>query len=105
MAAWLVVPEGLRLAVRLQPGARRAGVEGFEQLSDGSQVLKVKVTAPPEDGKANDALVALLAKTLKLPKRDLELVSGHRNRNKTLLLHSQGEALGRQLEELYGSLT
>ena len=98
-------PEAPAYAAGLQPGARRAGVEGFERLSDGSQVLKVKVTAPPEDGKANDALVALLAKTWKLAKRDLELVSGHKNRNKTLLLHGQGEALGRQLEELYGSPT
>lgn len=105
MTAWVVVPEGLRLAVRLQPGARSAGVEGLERLADGSQVLKVKVTAAPEDGKANSALVALLAKSWKLPKRDLELVSGHKNRNKTLLLHGDGEALSRQLEELYKPVT
>jgi len=101
MTAWTSVPEGLRLNVRLQPNARSAAVEGLEQLSDGSYVLKVRVTAPPEDGKANRALVELLAKTWRRPKRDLELISGHKARNKGLLLHGDGEVLRRYLEELY----
>ncbi|HLW28549.1 MAG TPA: DUF167 family protein [Kiloniellales bacterium] len=105
MTAWLVVPEGLRLFVRLQPGARKVGIEGVEQLADGSRVLKVKVTAPPEDGKANSALISLLAKTLALPKRDLDLISGHKNRNKTVLLQGPGEELRRKLEELCGTGT
>jgi len=98
-AAWRVVPEGLRLAVRLQPGARRSGVEGLERLADGSLVLKVKVTPPPEDGRANAALLALLAREWKLPKRGLSIVAGHTARNKTLLLSGDGAALERLLRE------
>jgi uncharacterized protein (TIGR00251 family) len=45
-------------------------------------VLLVKVTAPPIDGAANDAVIALLAKTLKLPKRDVRIVSGDASRTK-----------------------
>ncbi|HLS69567.1 MAG TPA: DUF167 family protein [Kiloniellales bacterium] len=105
MTAWRIVSKGLELNVRLQPGARQAGVEGLERLADGTQVLKVKVTAPPEDGKANAALVALLAKSWKLPKRDLELIAGHKARNKTLLLRGDGKALHRQLAQLYPEST
>ena len=103
MAPWHLVPEGLLLSVRLQPGARKAGVEGIERLADGTEVLKIKVTVPPEDGKANSALIGLLAKTWGLPKRDLELIAGHKSRNKTLLLHGEGDALRRNLEKLYGA--
>jgi len=105
MTAWRIVPKGLEVNIRLQPGARRAAVEGLERLADGSLVLKVRVTAPPEDGKANAALVALLAKSWKLPKRDLELIAGQKARNKTLLLHGDGEALRQRLEELYPKKT
>lgn len=53
-------------------------------LDDGVTVLKVRVTEPPEDGKANAALIKLLAKAWKLPKSSLTLVAGHSDRRKTL---------------------
>ncbi len=50
-------------------------------------VLKVKLTAPPVDGKANKALKEFLAKRLGLPKSDVEIVSGERSRLKSILIH------------------
>src|SRR3546814_8436576 len=58
----------LLVDLRLQPGASRAKVDGPARLDDGAMVLKLRVTEPPEDGKANAALVRLLAKSWGLPK-------------------------------------
>lgn len=74
-------PEGCLLAVRAQPGARKAGVVG-EQAG----MLKVAVTAPPEDGRANQALTELLRDWLSLKRSQVELASGATNRNKQFLI-------------------
>lgn len=68
------------LAVRLQPGARRAGVRG--RLADGT--LQLAVSAPAEDGRANRALIALVCERLALRPRQVRLVRGHGSRAKTL---------------------
>ena len=60
----------------------RAGRSGFAGLRDGA--LLVKLAAAPVDGAANDELIALLAKTLKIPKRDISIVSGERSRTKRI---------------------
>ena len=86
-------PGGVRIFVRLQPRARRAAVEGVVTEADGRTALKVAVTAPPEDGKANAALVALLGKTWKLPKSAFEIVGGATDRRKTLLLRGDSASL------------
>jgi uncharacterized protein (TIGR00251 family) len=69
--------EGCVLSVRAQPGARRAGVQG-EQAG----ALKIAVTAPPEDGRANQALVEVLRKALGVKRSQLELIGGHTGRDK-----------------------
>jgi hypothetical protein len=86
-------PEGLRLFVRLQPRARRTRIEGVVVEPDGRAVLKVAVTAPPEDGKANAALIALLGKSWRLPKSAIAIVGGASERRKTLLLHGDAASL------------
>jgi len=68
-----------RLRLHVVPGARRAGVVG--RHGDG---WKVRVTAAPERGKANDAVVRLVAATLGLPRAAVAIVSGHGTRDKTL---------------------
>ena len=78
--------------MRLQPGASRAAIEGLAELADGRVVLKVRVGEPPEGGKANAALIKLLAKTWKLPKSRLRIIAGHSQRLKTLLI--EGDASG-----------
>ena len=69
----------MRTAVRVVPRARRNAVEVTE---DGS--LRVRVTAAPADGKANEALVSLLSKRLRVPKSSVRIVRGHRARNKVV---------------------
>jgi uncharacterized protein (TIGR00251 family) len=74
-----------RLQLRVSPGAARAGVVGRH-----GSAWKVRVAAPPEDGKANAAVIRLLAETLGIPARDLEIVSGHASRDKTVALAGIG---------------
>ncbi|EPP35427.1 hypothetical protein CP10139811_1012 [Chlamydia ibidis] len=69
------------LEVKVTPKAKENKVLGFE-----GDVLKVRVTDPPDKGKANDAVVSVLAKALSLPKRDVTLVSGETSRRKKILL-------------------
>jgi uncharacterized protein len=73
--------EGCILAVRAQPGARKNAVVG-EQAG----ALKVAVTAPPEDGRANRAIVELLREWLELKRSQVELVGGATNRSKQVLI-------------------
>jgi uncharacterized protein (TIGR00251 family) len=70
-----------RIALRVAPGAARAQVVGRQGAA-----WKVRVTAPPEDGKANEAVVRLLADALAVSKRDVEIVSGHGARDKVVAL-------------------
>src|SRR5512138_351217 len=88
----------LLVDIRLQPGASRARVDGLAALGDGATVLKVRVTEPPEDGKANAALVKLLAKAWKLPKSAISLVAGHSDRRKTLAVAGDPATLRPALE-------
>ncbi len=96
--------EGLRVTLRLQPGARRAGVEGPAELANGTVALKARVNEPPEGGKANAALVKLLAKTWKLPKTAIRIVTGHGQRQKTLLISGDPTALQARLESWQAGL-
>ena len=70
-----------RLRLRVAPGARSSAVVG--RHGDG---WKVRVAAAPERGHANDAVVALLAETLTLPKAQVVVVSGHTARDKVVEL-------------------
>ena len=97
--SWFVPVEGgLRLAVRLQPRAGKTGLGGLAALADGGVALKARVTAVPEEGKANAALIALLAKTWRLPKGAFEIVIGRSDRNKTLLIAGDPASLEASLE-------
>jgi uncharacterized protein (TIGR00251 family) len=94
----------LLVDLRLQPGASRAKVDGVVVLDDGAAVLKLRVTEPPEGGKANAALIKLLAKAWKMPKSALSLVAGHTDRRKTLAVEGDPAALRRDLERWLASL-
>ena len=74
------------MAVHLTPKASRASVEGIAKAPGGGYVLRVKVTAAPERGKANAALLKLLAKEWSVAPSRLSLVSGHKDRRKRVLL-------------------
>lgn len=84
---------GLTFQVRLTPNASKDVIEAWRAASDGSVHLAVRVRAVPEKGKANAALMALLAKQLGLPKRDLDVIRGTTSRLKTVRIAVEGAAL------------
>lgn len=90
-------PDGVRVAVRVQPGASRTAVEGLRERADGASVLKVRVGAPPEGGKANAQLVKLLAKSWRVPKSSIRVLTGQAERRKTLLVVGDPDRLLGQL--------
>ena len=81
--------ESRLLRVRVTPRSRRNEMGPIEDASDG--VVKVKLTAPPVDGRANDALIELVAETFGLPRSAVEIVAGEHSRLKTLRLHGVPE--------------
>ena len=74
------------------------GPTRFRAAADGATVLKARVTAPPEGGKANARLLALLAKAWKLPKSSLEIASGAKERRKAVLVRGDPDLLLARLE-------
>lgn len=87
-----------RLQLRVSPGAKRSAVVGRHGTA-----WKVRVHAAPEDGKANAAVVKLLADTLSLRERDVQIVSGHASRDKTVALAGlRPEEIERRLAEASG---
>ena len=76
-----------RLRLRVAPGARRSGVVGRH-----GDAWKLRVTAPAQDGRANDAVVGLLADTLSVPRDAVRLVSGQGARDKIVELAGLGPA-------------
>ena len=74
---------GVVFKVLVQPRSSQNIIVGLQD-----DVLKVKLTAPPVNNAANRMIIQFLAKALAVPKSSLEIVSGHTNRNKQVLLHS-----------------
>ena len=71
----------IRLRLRVSPGASRSEIVGRHGVA-----WKVRVAAPPEDGKANDALLDLLAATFEIPRARIVLAGGRSTRDKTVVL-------------------
>jgi uncharacterized protein YggU (UPF0235/DUF167 family) len=92
--------DGVHLHVRLTPKSARDALEGAEILADGTCVLKARVRAVPEDGKANDALIALVAKAVKIPASRVKIAGGATARRKTLALTGDAAELSARLEAL-----
>ena len=87
--------DGVRITVRLTPKGGRDGVDGWRE-----GVLRARVAAPPEDGKANAALVALLAKSLAVPKSAVAIVRGETARLKILDIKGDATTLAARLKIL-----
>ena len=101
-APFAAVADGVRLQIRLTPRARANRIDGIVRSADDVPLLKVSVIAPPAEGRANDALLALLAKEWGLPRRDLTLAGGGKSRNK--IVHIGGEPQ-KLLQRLAAALT
>ncbi len=85
-AAWLAEPGGVAVWLRLTPKGGRDAIDGLDTLADGRRVLKARVRAAPEDGRANAALELLVARALGAPKSAVAIVAGHTNRVKKLFV-------------------
>jgi uncharacterized protein YggU (UPF0235/DUF167 family) len=85
--------DGVRVAVRLTPRGRGDRIDGIACLADGTPVLKASVSALPEDGRANEALLRLLAQEWGLARRDLRLVAGAKSRSKSVHVAGDPAAL------------
>ena len=70
---------GVTFAIKVHPRAKRAGITG--ELGD---ALKVSLTAPPVEGRANDACIEFFAKVLKLPRSSITIASGAGGRSKVI---------------------
>lgn len=92
----------VRLTVRLTPNGGRNAIEGTETNAAGEAYLKARVTTVPEKGKANKALVELLAKRLGIAKSALSVISGDTSRQKILRIEGDPEDLQKRLNELLG---
>ena len=87
---------GARIEIRVQPRASRNAISGMR-----AGILRIRVTAPPVDGQANAAAIALLAQALDLPKSAIRLVRGASSREKTLAIESMSqEEVNRRLNLL-----
>ena len=82
--------DGVTLAVRAQPGAKKTAVVGVYGEGAAAQV-KIAVQAPPIEGRANEALVSFLAATFDIPRARVELVTGELSRSKVFLLRGVTE--------------
>jgi len=79
--------DGCTLVVRVHPGARKNAVTGVHD-----DALKISLTTPPVDGRANEALIAFLAVSLRLPKARIGIVMGAASRSKTLRITGKSAA-------------
>ncbi|HJP21834.1 MAG: DUF167 domain-containing protein [Alphaproteobacteria bacterium] len=85
---------GVRVAVRLTPKAGANGIDGALATKNGP-ALKVRVTAAPEKGRANTAMLKLLAREWRLPASALVIEAGAKERHKRILVRAEEEQLKR----------
>ena len=90
---------GILLRVQVAPKASRERIEGTLEQADGGTALKVAVTAAPEGGKANAAVVKLLAKAWRLPKSAFEIRAGATSRRKVFFIAGDASELARRIKE------
>jgi len=93
MSSLTQTPEGVVIAIHACPCASKTAVQGMY-----GDAVKIRLRAPPVDGKANETLLEFLAETLDIPRRDLRLASGETGRQKRVL------ARGRTLAQVQARL-
>jgi len=97
---WRTSTTGVSIALRVTPRGGRDDIDGIEQLSDGRSVLKVRVRAVADGGEANRAVLALLAKSLGVPKASVSLLSGATSRLKQIAVEGDPARLAEALRQL-----
>jgi uncharacterized protein len=97
---WRPTAEGIVVACRLTPRGGRDAIEGVARLSDGTSVLLARVRIAPEDGRANEALRALLAAKLCAPISRVRIAAGAKSRLKQIAVTGDPDALIARLRAL-----
>jgi len=92
------------LAVKVTPGAAQSRIQGVTADRSGGSVLRIAVTAAPEKGKANKAVIKLLATALGLPKTSLTVISGATDRHKVIGVSGDESALKQHISSWLGRL-
>jgi len=87
--------DGIIFKVRVQPKSSKNEVCGLYQ-----DALKVKLTAPPVEGKANKALLNFIADCLEIKKSQVEIVAGHTGRLKTIKVTGNKENLIKKIQDI-----
>ena len=102
--AAFVIPrdDGAHVRVRLTPRADRDAIGSVQSLADGRAVLTARVRSVPEKGRANAALEKLLATSLDVPSGRVRVVSGHKDRIKTVHISGDPAALAARVAALAG---
>ena len=88
---------GAMFRVRVQPGASKNEIVGVQQ-----DALKIRISAPPVEGKANRALVQFLAEQLTVKRSQVEILNGHATRRKTI--HIIGQGIQKKLQNIIDSI-
>ena len=104
-ACFQTMPQGVRLFVRVSPKASRDRVEGVERDAAGRERLRIRVTAAPEKGEANQRVIELLAKALGIAKSQMAVRQGAHDRNKRLDIKGDQDQLTARLTALIGEET
>jgi uncharacterized protein len=95
-----VEPGRLILYVRLTPKGGRDAIDGISTGADGKAHVKIRVSAPPEGGKANAALIALLAKVFGVAKSSVSIGAGETSRLKQVAIDGNGDLLALTLRHV-----
>ena len=99
-ACYRLTATGLVIHLRVTPNAGLDRIEGVETRDDGQVVLRLRVKAVPDKGKANAGAMALLATALGVAKGKVRLIAGETARLKTVAVDGDGAELGRRFEAL-----
>lgn len=97
---WRITHGGLLVAIRLTPRGGKDALGAVEILSDGKAVLTARVRAAPSDGEANQALIKLIAKALKVPSSRVAIAQGASSRIKMVQIEGDGAVLCEMLAGL-----
>jgi uncharacterized protein (TIGR00251 family) len=96
---WRTLPDGVSVTVKVQPKSRRPGIQG-RAVSAHGPCLRIGVNEPPEDGRANRAVCAVLAEALDVPTAAVAVTLGQTSRDKTLHVAGEPTLLTARLETL-----
>lgn len=94
-------PTGLLLFIYLTPGASHNKLDRIQPPGEDRARLRATVTAPAEKGKANTALIKMIAKKLRLPKSSIQIIAGLQSRRKTLSIDGDPKDLLRRVSALF----